>query len=123
MDDASGRLSKLYVALETGKLDIDDLAPRIKELRAMQDQLKVTRQRLESKLATHNIRQLDAGMVKAFAGTLMDGLEEAELPEMKAMIRSLVSRIELDGTRVTLDYRLPVPPDGNVTEKVEVCLL
>ena len=27
------RLSRLYAALETGKVDIDDLAPRLKELR------------------------------------------------------------------------------------------
>lgn len=29
----SGRLDRLYDALETGKVDLDDLAPRIKELR------------------------------------------------------------------------------------------
>jgi len=57
VDDAAGRLAKLYDALETGKLGIDDLAPRIKELRALEDQLKGTRQELDSKLATHNIQQ------------------------------------------------------------------
>ena len=32
----SSKLTKLYVALESGKLELDDLAPRIKELRAYQ---------------------------------------------------------------------------------------
>jgi site-specific DNA recombinase len=33
------RLHKLYDALETGKLDVEDLAPRIKELKAQMDGL------------------------------------------------------------------------------------
>jgi len=32
--DISVRLSSLYDALETGKLKLDDLSPRIKELKA-----------------------------------------------------------------------------------------
>jgi hypothetical protein len=32
--DARVRLSRLYDALETGKIELDDLAPRIKELKA-----------------------------------------------------------------------------------------
>ncbi len=34
LNDVKARLSKLYDVLETGKLNLDDLAPRIKELRA-----------------------------------------------------------------------------------------
>jgi site-specific DNA recombinase len=33
-EDLRWRLHKLYDALETGKLDVEDLAPRIKELKA-----------------------------------------------------------------------------------------
>lgn len=37
--DVKARLAKLYDALETGKFDLDDLSPRIKELEARQDEL------------------------------------------------------------------------------------
>lgn len=37
------RLSRLCDALETGKLELNDIAPRIKELRNRQDELKKTR--------------------------------------------------------------------------------
>ena len=40
LNDVEIRLSKLYDALETNKLSLDDLAPRIKELRSRQDELK-----------------------------------------------------------------------------------
>ena len=36
--EANHRLSRLYDALETGKLALDDLAPRIQELRRRQEQ-------------------------------------------------------------------------------------
>lgn len=39
------RLSHLYDALETGKLELDDLAPRIKGLRADQQTLLADRDR------------------------------------------------------------------------------
>jgi hypothetical protein len=34
------RLHELYDALETGKLEVEDLAPRIKELNAQKDDLE-----------------------------------------------------------------------------------
>ena len=41
--DVNARLARLYDTLETGRLDINDLAPRIKELRTRQEGLLKTR--------------------------------------------------------------------------------
>jgi chromosome segregation ATPase len=49
--DVRARLTKLYEALETGKLDLDDLAPRIKELKLRQDELSKARVLLEAEMA------------------------------------------------------------------------
>ena len=43
MSDVKNRLSRLYDALEAGKIELNDLAPRIKELRARQKELNKTR--------------------------------------------------------------------------------
>ncbi|MCX5994723.1 MAG: recombinase zinc beta ribbon domain-containing protein [Chloroflexi bacterium] len=51
LNDARVRLSKLYDALETGKLSLDDLASRIKELRARQDELGKARLQLQAEMA------------------------------------------------------------------------
>jgi site-specific DNA recombinase len=40
--DIKRRLEKLYDALETGTVSLDDLAPRIQQLRLRQEQLQVT---------------------------------------------------------------------------------
>ena len=43
LNDARTRLSRLYDALETGKLNLNDLAPRIKELKTRIDELSKAR--------------------------------------------------------------------------------
>ena len=43
LDDVNRRLDRLYDSLESGKLDIHDLAPRIQKLRHQQDQLEAAR--------------------------------------------------------------------------------
>ena len=46
LKQVSNRLSKLYAALESSKLDLDDLAPRIKEVRMDQHELQERRNQL-----------------------------------------------------------------------------
>ncbi len=46
--DIKARLSRLYDVLETGKLGLDDLAPRIKELKRRQDELSKNRVQVEA---------------------------------------------------------------------------
>jgi hypothetical protein len=40
--------------------------------------------------------------------------------ERKAFLRSFVKRIEISKGQVTVNYTLPLPPDGRVTESVGV---
>src|SRR5262245_42999597 len=40
LEEVRRRLHKLYDALETGKLEVEDLAPRLKELKAQADDLE-----------------------------------------------------------------------------------
>jgi len=49
--DIRARLSKLYDALETGKLCLDDLAPRIRELRTREDELSKNRVQVEAEIS------------------------------------------------------------------------
>lgn len=51
------------MALETEKLDLDDLAPRIKELRAEQASLQMVRDEAFAELEDTAPRELDTGQV------------------------------------------------------------
>ena len=118
--DVRARLTKLYEALETGKLDLDDLAPRIKELKLRQDELGKARVLLEAEMAAQGVQQVDEALVRAYAEDLQALLEEGGLTERKAFLRSFVKRIEIDKGQVTVNYTLPLPPDGRITESVGV---
>jgi site-specific DNA recombinase len=56
LKDVNSRLVKLYDALEMGKLELNDLAPSIKELKVRQDELLKSRVLLEADMAIHGVR-------------------------------------------------------------------
>jgi len=119
LNDVSNRLSKLYDALETGKLTLDDLAPRIKELRVRQDELSKTGLQLEAENIARGIRQVDADTVKSYAEDLKNLLEEAEITESKAFLRSFIKRVEINKSEAVIHYSLPMP-HGEQTQLVGV---
>ncbi len=82
-------MSKLYDALETGKLSLDDLASRIKELRIRQDELHKARLQLEVEMAAQGATHIDAETVKSYAEDLKSLLSEADITKSKAFLRSL----------------------------------
>ena len=55
MTETQRRLDRLYDAVETGKVGLDDLGPRIKELRLRQAQLELTKLELQEKLSDKRI--------------------------------------------------------------------
>jgi hypothetical protein len=107
-------------AIETRKLDLEDLAPRIKELRLRQDELHEARVHTEAEMAARGVEQVDAALVKSYARDLRQLLEEADLIERKVFLRSFINRVEVHDGRVSVYYRLPMPPDGKDKERVGV---
>lgn len=120
LKDVRARLSKLYDALETGKLKLDDLALRIRELKNRQDELNKARVQTEAEMVAMGVEQVDLATVKAYAEDLRSLLEEADFVERKAFLRSFIKRIEVNGTQVKVQYNLPLPQSGKPREEVEV---
>jgi len=59
IDKTDSRLQRLYDALETGILSLEDLAPRIRQLRKHQEQLQATRWELETALSDKKVELAD----------------------------------------------------------------
>ena len=57
-------------ALETGKLDLNDLAPKIKELWAKQDEFSKTRVVAEAEMTLQGCQQLDLDAVRSYVADL-----------------------------------------------------
>ena len=120
LGDVRSRLSRLYDALETGTLKLDDLAPRIKELKVRQDELGRTRVQIEAEMIAGGIQQVDVDIVKTYARDLRGLLEEADFIERKAFLRSFIKRIEVNKKQVTIHYNLPLAPNRKPKEQIGV---
>jgi site-specific DNA recombinase len=116
----SGKLTKLYVALESGKLEMDDLAPRIKELRASQHELQQQRDNLINRIESNEPEELDPNDVMGYVNELEEVLGEKSFLQQKTFLRRFVKRMEFNPEGVVLDYTIPVPIDKNRTSTREV---
>lgn len=114
----NARLDKLYAALETGKFDMDDLAPRVKELRAQIEALKTARIGLELQQAEKALSCSDAD-IRRYAGDMRSVLENGSLFERKTFLRQWVKRVTLDRPGGgTIEYVLPFGP-GKEKDRLE----
>ncbi len=120
LHEVESRLTSLYDALETGKLTLDDLAPRIKELRTKQNELSKARVLAEAEMTLQGYQQLEIDDIRVYAADLWNILEESEVAQRKAFLRSFVKKIVVEKEIVKLYYNLPVPPDGRKMETVGV---
>ena len=109
LKDIGTRLAKLYDALETGKLELNDLAPRIRELKSRQEELRKSRTLAEAEIVANGAQEIDANTVKSYAQDFRGLLDEAEVTERKAFLRSFIKRIEVGEKEVRVTYHVPMP--------------
>jgi DNA repair exonuclease SbcCD ATPase subunit len=120
ISDADRRLDRLYDALETGKIQLADLAPRIQQLRRRKEQLQATKWELEQQLSDRRVELADADTVSRYVSDLHSLLSESSLAERKAFIRSFVKEVRVTGDEVLLTYTIPMVPRGVTEEKLPV---
>jgi site-specific DNA recombinase len=113
-------LERLYDALETGKIQLADLAPRIKKLRQRQEQLQATRWEMEQQLSDRRVELADAETVAGYVADLRDLLNESPIAERKTFIRSFVKEVKVTGNEALLTYTIPMLPRGVTEEKLPV---
>ena len=114
------KLTKLYAALESGKVDIDDLAPRLKELRTQQRQLQGKRGELQDRISYDTTPVTDLAAITEYVSDLRGLLGSASFTEQKAFLRSFVQRVEFSPPQVTIHYTIPLPPHHGLTSTREV---
>jgi len=85
-DGIAVRLGKLYDAVETGKIKLDDLAPRIRELRDRQEKLLTRRCEIEIAMSDRKVELADMKLVKSYISDLTHTLDEGLLTDRRAFI-------------------------------------
>jgi site-specific DNA recombinase len=118
--DTYGRLQHLYDAIETGKICLDDLAPRIHEQRERQTKLQNRKNELLSILSEQKAEVPTKEEVAEYAADLGKLLEESSLVERKAFIRSFVKEVRVTRDDVLVNYTLPMLPARVAEERLPV---
>jgi site-specific DNA recombinase len=118
--DVDRRLERLYDALETGKIQLADLAPRIQQLRQRRERLQVARWEMEQQLSDRRVELADAETVARYVADLHDLLNESSLAERKSFVRSFVKEVKVTGNEALLTYTIPMLPRGIIEEKLPV---
>ena len=118
--NAGHRLERLYDAIEMSKLELDDIAPRIKELRNRQERLQARKAQIQSYLSDRKVELASPEIVWEYVEDLRNILNNSSLSERKAFIRSFVKEVKVTGEDVLLTYTIPLTPDGISEEKIGV---
>ena len=113
------RLNRHYDALETGKLTMDELGPRIRELREQEKSLRVTKWELEALLSARKVQLVDERSARQALEDLKGILNDSPLNETRAFIRSFVREVKVTGSEVLLTYTMPMD-EGLVEEQLPV---
>ena len=118
--DVRKRLEKLYEAIETSKLTLEVLSPRIMSLRHREEQLEAARDDAEIQLEQRRVELPNTEEIARYVADFREFLQEGTIPERKALIRNFVEGIEVVGDEATLTYTVPMPNDGVTSESASV---
>jgi len=108
LDKQTRRLERLYDALETGKLGLGDLAPRIKEVKEQIGSLR--EKRLEVVEASREPRMEPVGpsVIRAYVQDLRQLLSKGSILKQRSFLRSFIERIEVKLPQVVVEYTVPI---------------
>jgi site-specific DNA recombinase len=120
ISDVDRRLGRLYDAIETGKLNLEDLSSRIKQLKGRKEQLEARKWELEWQLKERKVELADMETVTRYVEDLRKLLDESGIAERKSFIKSFVKEIVVTGDNVLLRYKIPMTKEGLVEENLGV---
>jgi site-specific DNA recombinase len=115
--DVNSRLERLYDVIETGRLNLDDVVVRIRELRQRQERLQTRKIEIESQLSDRKVEIADLETVLPYVYDLHDLLKEGALAERRAFIRGFVKEIRVTGNEAILSYFVPSLPEKVAIEQ------
>ena len=113
-------LAHLYAALESGKVDIDDLAPRLKELRARQRELDGKKDEALDEMNKTEDSRFDPLEMVHYLGDLRRILQSASFLECKTFLGSFIRRIDFNKQQTGIEYTAPVLAGNGSTKTAEV---
>ena len=107
------RMDRLWHAVETSDLEVNDILPRLRQHQVRQEKLEVAGEEARAVLASRDNR-LSEEQLAAYAEEMSEFLMESELTESRAFIRSFVKEIRVSPGKAVIHYTMPTPPDSPI---------
>ena len=114
LNEIRRRLDRLWQAVETTDLEINDILPRIREHKERQEKLEIAADEARAILAVRMQGLGDEETIAAYVKEMSDFLMESELTETRAFIRSFVKEIGVVPGKATIRYTIPMPTDSPI---------
>ena len=114
------RLDNLYNLIETGKIELDLLKPRLQELKQQHDRLLARKAELEILLSQRKIELAGPELTRQYVEDLRQFIDSTDLLERRAFIKSFVKEIRVTGNEGRIKYTFPIPPDNHEEEELGV---
>ena len=114
MTQLNSRLERLFDRLETGKISIETISPRIEKLKENIENLESEKMSLEMSLKSNTVKELNPKVIKAYARDLKNLLGKGTIIEQWSFIKSFVKRIVINPENIEIEYTIPIQK-----EKVE----
>ena len=108
------RMDRLWNAVETSDLEINDILPRIRHHQERQERLETAAEEARAMLSERRLILDDEKTIAAFAQDMSGFLRESDFTETKAFIRSFVKEIVVGPGKATIRYTIPMPPDSPI---------
>ena len=108
------RLDNLYDVVEKGDFDLDDLRPRIEQLKKRQSELEATVD--DSRIALQGRRRIldSIDTIAQYAKGMGEFLRTNELTQTKAFVHSFIKNISVMGNEAIISYTVPMPEDNPI---------
>ena len=117
LNEIRQRLDRLWQAVETTDLEINDILPRVREHKERQERLEIAADEARAILAVRMQGLGDEETIAAYVKEMSDFLMESELTETRAFIRSFVKEIGVVPGKATIRYTIPI---SQSTRKAQV---
>ena len=107
MAEIDRKLNRLYDILETGELDVSDIAPRLRQHKEQKEEIQKLHNELLENVQSRKPFQLNAEDIRRYVRNLQELLDNSELAKKKEFFRSFIQSIIIDYPEVVVNYRFP----------------
>ncbi len=120
ISDVDSRLEHLYDALEKGSFSSDELAPRIRKLQERKNGLLDKKREIAVEAQPNFLEMPELKVIQGYVENLSSLLASSSIVEKRGFLKSFVNEIIVVDGMITINYRLPMPPENSEEENVAV---